>query len=309
MKLKKLNFDNKSEIKFLHLEKVSEYEDIDFSSFLKLEELWISSKTKYNLPKSFISIPVIRKLILDKNCRLPENIDEIKTLEELWLEENGVFNIPNAIKNCSSIRKLNISYYDKDLIPTISPSWIFEISSLEKLRFSVCKFSEFNIEKNKLKKLSELDFGCSLSDLNYFPNLSSFTNLKKIIVSAESVQGQKQPNYQLFEQILESIKNLNQIEELDISYWKSKKKMDSLIFKNGKTSIPNVFDRYPNLVKLSVANMKLDFIPETILNLKKLKELKIQGNNLTSDDIKNIIKHIPQCRIESDLGFYRPRKK
>ena len=138
----------------------------------------------------------------------------------------------------------------------------------------MCKFSEYNFEKNQLNSLEELDFGCSLSDLNSFPDLSGLKNLKKLIVRGENVQGQKVPKYELFSKVLESIKNLNQLEELDLSFWRPKNKSERLVIKDSKTSIPDVFEHFTNLKKLSLIQMKLDFIPESILELKNLKELE-----------------------------------
>ncbi|SKC14676.1 leucine-rich repeat domain-containing protein, partial [Chryseobacterium balustinum] len=147
--------------------------------------------------------------------------------------------------------------------------------------------------------LEEIDLSCSLSDLKIFPDLSSLKNLKKLNLSAETVMGQKMPPYELFGQMLDSIKNLEQIEELDISFWKPKKKSDWLVIKDGNVSIPDVFNRFPNLFRLSIANMKIDFVPESILGLTKLRELQIQGNNFDKDEIARIKTNLPKCGVQN----------
>ena len=297
MSLKKLKVENFADIKFLDIEKASQYEEIDFSVFVNVEELWISSKTEYILPQNFAFLPKLKKLILDENSRLPENINELKTLHELWLNDEGIYNVPESILKSDSIEILNIFYYPKLSEPKPAPEWIFQLKNLTKLRFSVCKFSEYNFENNQLDSLEELDFGCSLSDVRQFPDLSSLKNLKKLIVRGENVQGQKVPRYELLAQVLDSIKNLNQLEELDLSFWRPKNKGERLVIKDNKTSIPDVFENFVNLKKLSFVQMKLDFIPDSILELKNLKELEIRGNNLDKNEMMRIKERLPKCVV------------
>lgn len=297
MSLKKLKVENFAEIKFLDIEKASQYEEIDFSVFVNLEKLWISSKTEYFLPKNFALLPKLKKLILDGNSRLPENINELKTLKELWLNDEGIYNVPESILKSDSIEILNIFYYPKLSKQKPAPEWIFQLKNLQKLRFSVCKFSEYNFENSQLDSLEELDFGCSLSDLDSFPDLSGLKNLKKLIVRGENVQGQKVPRYELFAQVLDRIKHLNQLEELDLSFWRPKNKSERLVIEDNKTSIPDVFEHFTNLKKLSLVQMKLDFISDSILELKNLKELEIRENNLDKNEITRIKERLPKCSI------------
>ena len=297
MSLKKLKVENFAEIKFLDIEKASQYEEIDFSVFVNLEELWISSKTEFILPQNFTFLPKLKKLILDGNSRLPQNINELKTLKEVWLNDEGIYRVQESILKSDSIEILNIFYYPKLSEPKPAPEGIFQLKNLKKLRFSVCKFSEYNFENNQLDSLEELDFGCSLSDVKQFPDLSGLKNLKKLIVRGENVQGQKVPRYELLAQVLDSIKNLNQLGELDLSFWRPKNKSERLVIKDHKTSIPDVFEHFTNLKKLSLIQMKLDCIPASILELKNLKELEFGENNLDQNEITRIKERLPKCIV------------
>lgn len=152
-----------------------------------------------------------------------------------------------------------------------------------------------------------MDLSCSLSDLETFPDLSGLTNLKRLVISGEAVLKQKLPPYSLFPQILESIKELTGLEYLDLSDWRPKKKIEWLVTENKRNSIPDIFDRYPNLTELLLSGMKLDFVPKTIFRLEKLKRLSLNQNKLDHEEVKKVIQHLPNCIIESDFVYYKPQ--
>ena len=296
------------DVVFLNIQKASEL-DIDFFVFKSVKELWINSKGPYQIPDSFLKLEQLDKLILNENCILPENIHLLENLQELWMKGKGILNPPSNIVNLKSLKKLNISYYDDNIEPCPIPEWIFGMTQVEKIRFSVCRFSVISEKINQLKNLIDLDFGCSFSDLETFPDLSGLTNLKRLIASGKSVQGQKLPPYSLFPQVLEGAKNLVGLEHLDLSDWRPKKKSEWLFAGNNKNSIPDIFDRYPALIELILSGMKLDFVPSTILNLKNLTHLQLNQNKLDNDEITRGIQHLPYCIIDSDVVHYRPKRK
>jgi len=295
------------DVVFLHIQKASEF-DIDFSLFPAVQELWISSKQDYQIPNSFLELQQLDKFILGTNCFLSENIHLLNNLRELWLEEEGILNPPYNIRKSESIRELHI-LGSLNFFPSSAPEWIFEMPRVEKIRFSVCRFTSISEKINQLVNLVDLDLGCSLSDLEMFPNLSGLTKLRCLDVSGESVQGQKLPPYPLFPQVLESIKMLKDLEYLNLSWWRPKKKTEWLVVDNKRHSIPEIFDRYPHLKELSLGGMKLDFLPSTVFELKNLKYLNILDNNLDSDEVKKVIQRLPDCRIDSDVVCYKPKLK
>lgn len=299
MALKKFRIDNAEEGKFVSIENAASYSEIDFSLMKNFEELWINSKKDYHIPDQIVMLDKLKKLIISDNCHLPENIDQLTSLEELSLTNEVIYKVPDSIKKLTSVKTLNIGYYPKNAEAKSSPDWIFEIENVETLSMTVCKFSEINIKSDSASQLKEIDLSCSLSDLQVFPDLSALKNVKKLNLSAETFVGQKLPNYELFGQMLDSIKDLNQIEELDISFWRPKKKSERLVVKDGKVSIPDVFDRFPNLFRLSIADMKIDFVPESILELKKLRELQIQGNNFSKEEVARIKSRLNHCGIRN----------
>ena len=263
--------------------------DINFSIFQSLQELWISSKQEYQIPNSFVKLDNLNKFVLGKNCFLPEHVHFPKNLRELWLKKNNIHNPPHNIRQSQSIKELILAYYG-DIEPCPVPEWIFDMAQIEKIRFTVCRFTKISEKINQLENLVSLDFGCSLSDLKSFPDLSGLKKLKHLVVRYENIQGQNRPSNSLFPQVLESIKELNQLESLDLSFWQADKK-----------SILDIFDRYPHLKELSLCGMKLNSVPSTVLELRDLEYLSLKGNLLTENEIKSIIQYLPNCKIDSDF--------
>lgn len=299
MALKKLNIKNAQESKWIFIDKAGDYDEIDFKALAHIEELGFSSKKDYYIPEDLVLLKNLKILNVNDHCHLPSNINQFKSLQELYLSNEAIYNVPDSIKNTTSIKDLKIVFDPKDKEPQAAPDWIFDVKNIETLSAPVCRFSEIKINNDNDNQLKEVDLSCSLSDLKVFPDLSSLKNVKKLNLSAETVMGQKMPSYELFGQMLDSIKDLDQIEELDISFWRPKKKSERLVIKDGKVSIPDVFDRFPNLFRLSIADMKIDFVPESILELKKLRELQIQGNNFSKEEISKIKNRLTNCGIRN----------
>lgn len=219
---------NPAEIAFLSVDKASDFV-LDYSAFACLNELWISSKKECLLPDSLGDLPQVKKLIVTKNGYLPQSIGRLKNLNELWLHGAVLTRLPAEIQFVTT-NHLNLSFYEKELPPMPMPEVFFEMKNLRSIRLAVCRFSEISHKINQLEDLTELDFGCSLSDLSVFPNLSGLKNLQTLKASGESVQGQRKPNFSLFGQIIEAAKSLPSLKELDLCCWNPRKKADMLAF-------------------------------------------------------------------------------
>ena len=300
MDYKRLKGTHPLEVTSLIIESASKYGAIDFTQFSNLQSLLISSKKDYVISDSLTQLTNLKDLTIEGPCQLPENIGSMKTLTELRLRDEALFNTPDSIEDLA-IEVLDITYYLKDPNAIPSPEWFFKLKNLKKVRFAVCRFSEIKISTQGSYELEELDLACSLTDLTYFPDLSVFTNLKKLTVSGESVQGQRLPRYELLSQLLQSIAPLKQLEELDLSSWRAKNKAERLIDKNGKTTFPDVFDQFPNLIRLYLSDTLIETVPESLLKLKKLKELHLEGTKIPQNELKMIKSGLPGCLIKA--GF------
>ncbi|MDR2566973.1 MAG: hypothetical protein LBC97_13155 [Bifidobacteriaceae bacterium] len=250
----------------------------------------------------------LKTLYLDDKTAIPDDIRE-SGVESLWLRGQCVFDAPEAVTQAAAIRELHLSYWARDFIPRPAPEWVFELEGLERLYFNVNRFSGIGDGINRLTSLVELDFGCSLSDLEHFPDLSGLAQLKSLAASGEAVQGQRLPRHSLFPEVLEGIKGLSQLTTLDLSFWKPSRKADWLVGEDGRRSIPDVFDRRPNLEDLHLYGMGLDVLPRSILALPHLKKLNIRNNPISRDEVKLVIAGLPGCRIHSDVLDYKPRKR
>ncbi len=295
-------------ITVLDVGKASEF-DLDFKDFKQVRELSLMSKKTYQIPKNLSELKQLTKLSVLGNCNLPNNIYELENLEELYISDEALLTVPNDIKEIKNLKKLRITFYDNiEFQPT--PDWIYDIKSLQELDLTLCKFTKISDKINNLTNLETLEMDCSFTLLSSFPNLSKLKKLRKISLSGESVIGQRMPSYSLFPLVLESIKELSQIEELNLSGWRPKKKSEWLVVRGKEYSIPDIFDRHPNLTHLNLRDMNLSFVPNTILQLKKLKELNLTWNkNISNEEMHRIIKHLPKCKIESDIMYYKPKKK
>lgn len=228
---------NPAEIAFLSVQKASDFV-LDYSAFVRLNELWISSKKECLLPDSLGDLPQVKKLIVTKNGYLPQSIGRLKNLNELWLHGAVLTRLPAEIQAVTT-HHLDLSFYEKEFLPMPMPEVFFEMKNLKSLRLAVCRFSEISQKINRLESLIELDFGCSLSDLAVFPDLSGLKNLQTLKARGEAVQGQRKPDFSLFPQIMEVAKSLPSLKELDIAFWKPRKKSDILAFEEKINALKN----------------------------------------------------------------------
>lgn len=297
---------NPAEIEDLSIQKASNF-PVDFSLFTNLKVLSISSKEEYFLPNSLGSLKNLKGLGIGKNCHLPESISQLKNLERLSIDNQVVANPPATLHEVG-IKHLNIHFFG-DVEPIPMPEIIFEMKNLQSMRISTARFSEISEKINQLEDLTELDFGCSLSDLSVFPNLSGLKKLQTLKARGESVQGQKKPDYSLFPEVLNAIQSLSSLEKLDLCMWKPRKKADYLAFdENKRGTLSDIFGNFPNLKELWLVDMKLEALPESIFSLENLKILYIRENLFTKEYVDEIIKRLPNTYIETDFVYYKPQK-
>lgn len=284
---------NLAEIQFLSIDNAHEF-PIDFTPFTGAEEIWLVSKAPYNIHPSLGTLPKLKKLIVN-NGILPGTMHRLTGLQELWLKDETLLHLPDHTNQINT-ESLHIMYgLAKDPIPC--PDAVFNIRGVTSLRIAASPFSEIPDAINHFSRLKHLNFDCCLSDLSHFPNLSGLTHLKELRVRGEAVQGQKKPPYALLAEVLEAIKTLSQLEVLDLSFWKPRKKADYLTIYDKKGSLPDVFDNFPNLKELILCDMKLQTLPPSIRSLNQLTKLNIRDNSIAQDEMVALKTKLPYTAI------------
>ena len=291
-----------ADVEYLSIDNAYEY-NIDLSFFPNVKKLSIFTKNEYKIPDNIVVLKNLNEL--NTVCILPDNIHLLNELEHLTLGGDAIFKVPDTIAD-SSVKSLVIGYYDKDYQPVPTPEFIYRMRNLENLEFRLCKFNFVNDEINNLENLKSLKFNCSTTDIENFPDISGLTNLKELRIRGENVQGQKRPKYSLFKEILERIVKLPQLEILDIGGWYPKNKKERLESDADKNSIPDIFDKFPNLKQLSIHWMKLDYLPSTIYRMNFLEELNITHNYISGQEIDSLSRSLPNTKIVG-TGFNKSR--
>ena len=268
-----------ADIEWMQVTEIAHAVEINYSAFKNLKSLMISSIEPCIMPKDICRLPSLETLVCSGECLLPAEIAEAKVLKSLSLNGKSAVRVPETITTMKELRSLEYSDYCE--VPIPMPRWIAKMEGLDELYFNVCKLTDIDPNIANLPNLNTLCFWHALSYTAYIPNLSNLKNLNRLDALGSGCPSIPKPSYHLFEQVLEAIKELGSITSLDLSGWRSRKKSDYLILTEKGKSVPDIFERYPLLESLSLADMKIDFLPQSVFDLKHLKRLDISGNNIS----------------------------
>lgn len=265
---------------------------LEFSRFPRVRHAELSCKREHQLPDSLSELRSLESLVTD--CRLPNSIAEFEKLTSLDLRR--VAEVPRALSQLA-LSELVYGYYDKTFEPIACPETIYELRKLEALEFRLCRLRSIEDRIGSLAQLRSLSFGCSLSDLGRFPDLSGLRQLEKLSARGEAVQGQRKPPYALLATVLSNVEALPQLRELDLSFWTPKRKDEWLVRDGKRHSIPDGFGRLEHLEALSVYGMKLDFLPASVHSLRSLRKLNIGGNHLSDAELGELRRALPALEL------------
>ena len=285
------------QLNFLSVEKASAV-PLDWSWFESISELWVDSKEPFEVPEAVCELRGLRKLIFAGGCRAPQGIHHIDTLEELWTHDSASLQVPPASSDARGPRALIMSYANKNCQPQPMPGWVYSLERLESLRLTVNAFTEITPDINQLRLLKSLDLGCSLSHLQGFPDLSGLQSLEELDAHCEAVQGWPKADYAVFADLLEGIRGLTGLKRLNLAHWRPKQNAQYLVRRGKKVSIPDVFANLRKLESLDLSNLKIDFLPDSIVTLPALRYLNLCGNRLSVDDLQAIRTQMPRCAID-----------
>ena len=271
-----------SYVEDLYISEIADKVSLDYSVFKRLKRLMISSLETYTFPKEICHLPLLEQIDCSGKCLIPLEIGEMSNLKKLDVTGDSVLHLPESIHKVSSLKVLTVSCYG-DIAPCPMPRWITSLTQLEELYLHLCQFTEIDMAINNLSNLKTLCLWSSLSVVNDFPVITNLKKLKRLSITGSGFSGAPKPSYTLFEKVLKGIASLNTLTSLDLSDWRSRKKADYLIVTKKGKSIPDIFDRYPELESLDLSGMRIDYLPPNIYRLSKLNRINVDGNNLSDE--------------------------
>jgi len=290
----------------------------DITSLQKLEHLIFDGNLKNSYVKAFSSLSSLNTF--DVYIRpLDEEIDlsPFKSLENL---ENMSFECrvhkvrsthysfaDKSFSELTQLKKLNLYGFTFDNYTAEDMS---NMSSIEEIEFRRCSYSYVDASSfepfKKLHNLKTLIFSgyyyFKSRALKEFPEVTSLTNLKKLVVTNS-----------LIAKIPETIGNLKSLEYLDLSIGDLTELPDSLanlkklkyldLSGNDIVSLPEVIPKMSKLEYLNLSGNDLVSFPEGISKMSKLQNLDLSNNNLKTlpSDI-NKLKKLSILDLSSNSG-------
>ncbi|MBB1149589.1 hypothetical protein H4K35_05485 [Myroides sp. NP-2] len=281
-----------NEIEDLSIDNAAAFQ-VDLTKFPRVKRLTIATKEPYTLD----DLAHLQQLEeINTNCSLPESVTELSQLKTIKLSDQALLHAPVTLKD-AAVTSLSLYYAPEGELPIPMPDFVYQMTQLEELDLTLCNFSELSEEINRLTQLKVLKIRCSMTYLSDFPSLSGLLNLRHLEINGETVQGQLRPKFALFSKVLEQVCQLSELETLDISSWYPKNQKERIAFEGKKNSLPDIFDRFHKLKKLTIAWMKLDYLPPSIFQLHSLEELNIVANYLAEEELDHLQRQLPQLKI------------
>lgn len=224
--------------------------ELDNLEELNLEELNVSY-----LPKSIHQLKKLKKIRLWDNDfkKIPIEVYKVVNLEEIEFRPKvGTQQTVTLLNELQYLTKLRVlKNYNSKL--EVIPSWIGNLSSLERISFGINKDFVTNLPESfkNLKNLKEFPF-----DFDEFSEIAHWTKEGCF------------PN-------IEWISFHNNLTELPIEIKKFKKLTSLYVSQSSLKEIPEWIEAFSELKVLSIRSDNLKTIPNSFGNLKKLEKLDL----------------------------------
>lgn len=104
-----------------------------------------------SLPNSFGKFENLKEVYLDENqiTSIPDTIGDLNKLDSLYLPKNSLTSLPETIKNMENLRNLNINGNDIDPIP----EFLAEIKTLQSFTYENRKLAFYRANMDVIKKI------------------------------------------------------------------------------------------------------------------------------------------------------------
>ncbi len=223
-----------------------------------------------SLPESIGDLKWLQKLSLINNklTKLPNSFGKLESLEILWLNKNKIVQLPESFGNLKSLKNLDMSNNKLSSLPESFGN----LSSINVLQMQGNKLESLPNSFGNLKSLRELDlFSNKLSSLpESFGNLSSLSVLYLHSNNLNSLPGSFNNLTNLKRLYLNNNKfrnfpnlSLKNLRGLDIGY-------------NQLLSVPESIDKLESIQALIIRKNNINKLPESMLNLSNLRELRAE---------------------------------
>lgn len=238
-----------------------------------VEELILKDKKLTAFPEDVLGLTSLKRLDLSGNSikTIPTNIKDLEHLEELYLSNCKLDSLPVEILNLSKLKvldvKRNCSVYEKRSIEV--PEQIGRLKNLETLDVSDNSY-EIGVD--------EKAYRIFFSGLKLPDSIGELSNLKTLINDQNPVD------------LPASITKLKKLEKIQMQ---GSSRVWSRHF-------PKHISEIDNLKNLDISCNPLDEIPQSILNLKNLEELNLDGSLGYLEGPVADLSKLPKLRV---LGF------
>ncbi len=280
--------------------KVDEIDNADLSS------VEIISEFKYphpHLPSQIFKLTHLKRLELKFGYLkdIPDEISGLIDLKELYLQANQIGRISYKLAQLERLKRLRL--FDNK-INDISP--ICFIPNLFELEIGRNEIKSIPDEIKNLKNLRKLDLGnifYSNAIVYISDQIGLLNNLERL-----SIHGAKLPVLNESIGDLVKLKNLSitnsQVKEIGFDF-NQLQDLEVLDFTNNEIS--NFFfdfSKAENLKSVYLANNPIKDIPESILNLPKIRMIGISGTKIDQDSIIKFTARYPNIKFLTAHSYF-----
>ncbi|CDW80826.1 leucine-rich repeat-containing protein 40-like [Stylonychia lemnae] len=241
-----------------------------------LQKIDLSNNEITSIPEEISAQEFITWFNIQNNKleEVPAGLFAIKTLKFLDISYNKLKIIPESIAACQALVELHIA----GNMLTELPHSIGDLKNLEIL----------DLKRNKINFLP-VEFGCLTRLLKLDLEENQLTRVDNFISSLNQLTHLNMSKNKISQVDQDALANLTLLVELDLHQNQMKIfdsvpksfKLDTLTLAYNFIEKISNLDRAANLSVLDLHNNKLEEFPESIIDLKNLKTLKVSNNNLS----------------------------
>lgn len=231
--------------------------------------LYLQNKGLSKLPKNINTLQVNEIILTGNNfSEFPDEILNMPQLEVLLIGHNPISKLPDYLGGLKNLKRLSIN-------ATLIKEFPSDLSALENLE-------SIGLDDNEFIKVPE--------------PIMTIPNLKRLKLNNNNLS-----NLQFIDNQLKGLESIylysNEIQQIDCEIENLKSLKELLIFDNEIDSIPNCIGSLTNLEKFEIWSNPIKFISPEIQKLRNLKSMRLEKDNLTTEQMEELKKWLPDVDI------------